>query len=122
MSGIQSETENAVLKIYLTDVRLSEDGLVEKVAADLNSLVQKTENSQVLLSLRDVSFVNSSMIGELVQLNKRCRQESIDFRLCDLNPNLIEVFSLMQLPKIMTIHPDEKSAMNGFETDGTLDQ
>ena len=114
MPNITSETQDDVLKVYLRDIRLSEDGLVESVGAELNTLINSIQSKKMLVNLRDVSFMNSSMIGKLVQLNSRCKNESIEFRLCEVNDNLLEVFTLMQLPKIMQIHPSEQSAFESF--------
>lgn len=110
MPDIHTETQDGVLKVYLRDIRLSDDSLVEAVGAELNTLLNHSDNKKMIVNLRDVNFMNSSMIGKLVQLNKRCRDEAIDLRFCEMNENLIEVFSLMQLPRIMQIHPTEQAA------------
>ncbi len=99
------------MKVYLRDLRLSEDALVESIGAELNTLLNQTDKKKIIVNLRDVSFMNSSMIGKLVQLNNRCKKESIDLRFCELNDNLVEVFNLMQMPRIMNIHATEKSAL-----------
>ena len=114
MADIHSDTQGDVLKVYLRDIRLSEDTLVEAIGAELNTLLNQSENKKMIVNLRDVNFMNSSMIGKLVQLNKRCRDESIDLRFCEMNENLVEIFNLMQLPKIMQIHATEEAAFEAM--------
>lgn len=115
MPDIHTDTQDGVLKVYLRDIRLSEDSLVESVGAELNTLLNRSESKKMIVNLRDVSFMNSSMIGKLVQLNSRCRAESVDLRFCEMNENLVEVFNLMQLPKIMQFHPTEEAAVAAFQ-------
>jgi len=114
VADIQTETQDGVLKVYLRDIRLSDDALVESIGAEMNTLLNQSDHKKMILNLRDVSFMNSSMIGKLVQLNIRCRNESIELRLCEMNDNLVEIFNLMQLPKIMSIHATEQDALQAM--------
>jgi len=115
MVDIQTDTQDEILKIYLRDARLSDDRLVESVGAELNSLMNQSDKKRMIVNLRDVSFMNSSMIGKLVQLNSRCKADKIDLRFCEMNENLTEVFNLMQLQRIMKLHPTEQAASESFD-------
>jgi anti-sigma B factor antagonist len=111
MSDIETDIRDGVIRVYLRDPRLNDDPLVESVGAQLNTLLNDTEHRKLIINMRDVSMMNSSMIGKLIQLNNRCREESIELHLCELNDNLMEVFSLMQLPRILKIHESEAAAV-----------
>ncbi len=78
MADIKTDSQDGVLKVYLHDMRLSEDSLVDSVSDELNTLLNQTDDKKIIVNLRDVSFMNSSMIGKLVQLNSRCKDESVD--------------------------------------------
>ena len=55
------------------------------------------------------------MIGKVIQVNKKCREEKVDLRVSDLNENLMEVFQLMKLDKILKIYPNESEAMEAWK-------
>ncbi|MDG2014042.1 MAG: STAS domain-containing protein [Pirellulaceae bacterium] len=114
MADIQIEKKNDVVMVYLRDLRLSNDLLAETIDSEINTLLNQDQVSKVIVNLRDVNFMNSTMIGKLVQLTKRCREESIDLRFCEIKAPLLEVFQLMSLPRIMQIHPTEESAFEAM--------
>ncbi len=108
-------TNKDVLVVYIPDIRLTEDGRIEGLAAELITLINRTDITKILLSFRNVKFMGSAMIGKVIQVNKKCREEKVDLRLCDLNENLMEVFTLMKLDKILKLYVTEAEGMEGFE-------
>ncbi len=107
-------TNNGVLVVYIPDIRLVEEARIEGLAAELITLINRTDVSKILLSFRNVKFMGSAMIGKIIQVNKKCRQEKVDLRLCDLNDNLREVFELMKLDKVVHLYASEEKALDAF--------
>ena len=114
VSELLNVNEDEILKVYIRDVRLSKDALVEAVGAELIKVIQNTSHQQVLVSFRDVSFMGSSMISKMIQLNKVCQRDGIDLRFCEMNANLMEVFDLMQLHDLLQIHETEQEVLDHF--------
>lgn len=114
MADIQIKKKNDVVLVYLRDLRLSNDILAETIDSEISTLLNQDQVTKVIVNLRDVNFMNSTMIGKLVQLTKRCREESIDLRFCDIKAPLLEVFQLMSLQRIMQMHPTEESALEAM--------
>jgi anti-sigma B factor antagonist len=100
--------------IYIPDVRLTEEARIEGLTGELITLLNQSAAEKVLLSFRNVKFMGSAMIGKIIQLNKKCKEEKIDFRLCEMNDNLMEVFRLMKLDKIITLYKTEQAAVDAF--------
>ena len=59
--------------------------------------------------------MTSSMIGKVILLSKKCKEAKIDLRLCEVSENIMEVFQLMKLTKILDIQKDEDTALKSFE-------
>jgi anti-sigma B factor antagonist len=107
-------TNNGVLVVYIPDVRLTDDSRIEGLGAEIITLINRSDVSRILLNFRNVKFMGSAMIGKIIQVNKKCKEEKVDMRVCDLNDNLLEVFRLMKLDKILQIYPTEEDAIDGF--------
>ena len=114
LADIQIKQHDDVFKVYLRDLKLSTDVLADSIGSEVNTLLNKEQVKKVVVNLRDVNFMNSTMIGKLVQWTKRCREEDIDLRFCEIKAPLLEVFQLMNLPLIMAIHPTEESALEAM--------
>ncbi len=114
MSDLPTKTVEGVLVVHVPDVRLTEETRIESLAGDLITLFNKTEVNHVLLSFRNVKFMGSAMIGKIIQINKKCKEEKVDFRLCEMNDNLMEVFKLMKLDKILTLYKTEAAGIDAM--------
>ena len=114
VADIQIKQQDDVFLVYLRDLKLNSDVLAESIGSEINTLLNQEQVKKVIVNLRDVNFMNSTMIGKLVQWTKRCSEESIDLRFCELKAPLLEVFQLMNLPRIMEIHPTEESALEAM--------
>ena len=53
-----------------------------------------------------------------MHLNKRCKQEQIDLKLCNISPDIMEVFKITRLNRVFDIYDDENSAITAFAKKG----
>jgi anti-sigma B factor antagonist len=70
--------------------------------------------TKVLLNFRDVSYLDSSGIGQLVRSLYTARRNGAELRAVDLNPRAAEVLRLTNLHRIFTDFPDERAALDSF--------
>lgn len=116
--GVMSQSHGNVLVVYFTEHRLLDDVTIEAVAEELNNLLDRTEEGKVLLNFSEVRFMSSAMLGKLVRLQKRCKEEKIVLKLCSISKEIMEVFKLMRLNKLLDIYPNESRALSAFEKRG----
>lgn len=114
MSDLPSKTVEGVLVVYVPDVRLTEEARIEGLTGDLITLINQSDVQKMLLSFRNVKFMGSAMIGKIIQINKKCKEDKVDFRLCEMNDNLMEVFKLMKLDKIINLYKDEQAGIDAM--------
>jgi hypothetical protein len=50
-----------------------------------------------------VAHFTSAMIGKLVLLNKAAKHRGVELKLCDLSPNVLEVFNITRLNRVFHI-------------------
>ena len=121
MSSIWSQSTEeggGVQVIHFNDEKIIEDLKIQQIAKELNESLDKAEKSNVLLNFDRVKFMSSAMIGKLLSIGKRCKNDKIELKLCSITPNIMEVFKIMRLNKIFDIHDDEAKGLRAFEKKG----
>lgn len=118
MSTLQTKEEGDVLVVYFTDVKILDEARIQEIGRDLTALVGKTPSGKMLLNFKAVTFMSSAMIGKIIQLNKKCKGADVDLRLCEISPNVMEVFKLMRLNKVLNIQKTEEKAVGSFDKKG----
>ena len=74
-------------------------------------------NRRVLLNLRDVPYVDSSGIGELVSAFKGVRKAGGELKLLNLTPKVRTLLKITRLDTIIDVKEDEATAIGSFSTD-----
>lgn len=71
---------------------------------------------KVILNLREVDFVDSSGIGEMVRGHMALRKNGGMLKICSLTKPVADLLAATSLNKLFDIHPDEASAVRSFGT------
>jgi anti-sigma B factor antagonist len=69
---------------------------------------------KVLLNLRDVTYLDSSGLGQLVRALVTARKSGAELKAVDLSPRAAEVMKLTNLTAILADFPDEQAAIQSF--------
>lgn len=69
---------------------------------------------QIIVELRDVTFLSSSGLRTLLLLARELRREGGDLVLCALQPQVAEVFHLTGFDQIFQLHHTREEAAAGF--------
>ena len=118
MTTLIQRTHEDILIAYFQDVRIIDETRIGALGKELTELANSPEYKKVVLNIQNVGFMSSAMIGKLVLFGKNCKASGKDLRLCNINPNVQEVFNLMQLGKVFKMDKDEESAIKGFSKKG----
>ncbi len=117
-SSLWSQTNGEVLVVYFSDSKILDDVRIQQIGKDLTDMVAKAEHSKMLLNFQNVGFMSSAMIGKLILLSKKCKTDGVDLKVCNIVPNIMEVFKIMKLNRLFDIHDDEANAIKAFEKKG----
>ena len=58
--------------------------------------------------------MSSAMLGQIMKLAKQAKNDKIDLKLSDITPEIMEVFKLTRLDKILDIQKTEAAALTAF--------
>jgi anti-sigma B factor antagonist len=71
-------------------------------------------STKVVLNLREVNFIDSSGIGELVRSHMAIRKQGGQMKLADLSPMVNDLLTATSLNKVFVVEHDEASAVRSF--------
>ena len=76
-------------------------------------------NQRIILNLRDVQFVDSSGLGELVKAHATVRSKGGQLTLVNLNHRISDLLQMTRLSTVFEIQPDEENAIRRTGIQGT---
>lgn len=118
--AIRSELMGEVRVIIIDEVRLLDGALIDQCYREIISVIEKTEESNVLLHFGRVTFMSSAALGVLVRINKKCKEFQVSLKLCSIAPDIAQVFKITGLDRVFEIYPDPAQAMAAFQKAGQL--
>ncbi len=118
MPSLMSQSNGDVTVVYFTESQIIDEGRIQQISEDLMAIADKAESGKLLLNFNDVRFMSSSVLGRLVKLNKKCKADKIKLKLCNIAPDIMEVFRITKLNKVFEIEKDEAAAISAFNKRG----
>ena len=76
---------------------------------------------KILLNLRDVKYIDSSGMGDVVRSFTSLRRQGGDLKLFGPTPPVLEVLRITNLHKVLEIKDDEASAVQSFSKQTAAD-
>jgi anti-anti-sigma factor len=118
MALIKHEVKGDVRVIVIDVVRLVDETAIEQCKREIVEVLDKTEESNVLLHFGQINFMSSAALGMLIRINKKCKEYNITLKLCSISSDILQVFKITSLDKIFDIHSDAAGAMESFKKAG----
>ncbi len=83
------------------------------LATVIGELVKKGQR-KILLNLKDVKYIDSSGMGDLVRNYTSLQRQGGDLKLLSPSPTVLEALRITHLDKIFDIKEDEDTAVQSF--------
>jgi len=87
---------------------------VEAIGGELAEHFESNPRKRLLINLKGVEHLPSSVIGKLIALQKRAGAVHGELKLCAIEPHVLEILKSMRLDKLFEIHKDEPMALSKF--------
>jgi anti-sigma B factor antagonist len=103
----------------VTLVRFGEHRILNEVAIDLigdelYGVADRPDCCKLLLNFAGVEYLSSLMLGKLVMLKKKIESQGGKLKLCDIGPEIGEVFKTTSLDQVLDIRENEVDALKAF--------
>lgn len=83
-------------------------GLADSLSSDDSTL-------GVILNLSQVHVFQSTMLGVMINFQKRLRERDKSLRLCAVDAHVLRVFELTKMDQIFDIQPTEQAAIQSLQ-------
>ena len=104
--------ENATV-VTFTEEKILEDKDIQSLQDSIMSVIEQTEQIDLILDFCNVQFLSSAVLGLLIRVSKKIYERQGQLGLCNINPKIYEIFKITRLTKIFDIYDDIDSAVEG---------
>jgi anti-sigma B factor antagonist len=103
-----------VTVVHFTDRKILNEQEIQNIGDELFSLVEAEGRRKVLLNFGNVEYLSSAALGKLITLNKKLQASSGRLILCNIDPQIYDVFEITKLDRFFTIQKEEQAAPQAF--------
>jgi len=87
--------------------------ITEPVKEELKSLYNKPD-TRLILNLEGIKFIDSSGFGVFLSILKTANNNHGQFKLCNIETEVMELFRLLQLHNVFEIHNNLDECISSF--------
>ena len=111
---LEVEDIGDVSVVSFTDKKILDEQNIQVIGEQLFSLVDELGRKKLLLNFGNVEYLSSAALGKLITLNKKLQAAGGRLILCNIDPQIYEVFEITKLNKLFNIHKEEQAALQAF--------
>mgnify|MGYP001086322945 CR=1 FL=1 len=114
MSIIKSEKKGDVIVVRFDEGIQKFDALItEDGKKEINAFFDKP-NTKLALSLDGIRYIDSTGFGVFLSVMKTANNNYGFFKICDIAPELMELFRLLQLHNVFDLYDDLDGCLKNF--------
>ncbi len=87
--------------------------IAEPVKEQLKEYYQKPQ-TKLILNLEDIDFIDSTGFGVFLSIMKTSNNNFGFFKICNINPEVMELFKLLKLHNVFEIYNTLDDCINSF--------
>jgi anti-anti-sigma factor len=111
---LQVEQIEQTTVVRITRRTILDAAAIRAVGERLLHLAGEEGRRTILVNFRGVESLTSAMIGELALLHRVLNESGGQLAFCGVEPFLMQVFKVVQIPERIAIHADEETALQAL--------
>jgi anti-sigma B factor antagonist len=111
---LEVEDIGDITVVNFIDKKILDEQNIQIIGDQLFRLVEELGRQKLLLNFGNVEYLSSAALGKLITLHKKVNAAGGKLILCNIDPQIREVFEITKLNKIFTIHKEEQTALQAF--------
>jgi len=84
---------------------------VQQLGRELDDLLENEYANKMVINFSKVKFLSSAVLGKLISLNKKIAGMKGRIAFCGINSDIMQVFKITRLDKLIPITDDEEDAV-----------
>ena len=113
-SSLLIQSYAGVTVASFTESSMLDSRAIEAVGKELFHLPDKLHKQKLIVDLSEVKFLASQAIGVLLDLHRRVQAIKGTLLLCGVREDIMKVFKITNLHKLLKFFPDESAALKSF--------
>ncbi len=110
---LETKKINDILVVRLKDTQRLNAMITEPVKVSLLDFFNKP-NTNLVFDLQGITFIDSSGFGVFLSCMKAANNNYGQFKICNVNSDVMELFKLLQLHHIFEIYDELDSCLKSF--------
>lgn len=111
---LEVEQIGDVTVVNFVDRKILDEQNIQIIGDQLFGLVDNDGLRKLLLNFGNVDYLSSAALGKLITLNKKLQAAGGRLVLCNIDPQILEVFEITKLDKFFNIQKEEQAALQAF--------
>ena len=111
---LEVEDIGDITVVNFVDKKILDEQNIQIIGEQLFSLVDELGRRKLLLNFSNVEYLSSAALGKFITLNKKVNAAGGRLILCNIDPQIYEVFEITKLNKLFTIVKDEQTGLQSF--------
>ncbi|MFO1019575.1 MAG: STAS domain-containing protein [Planctomycetales bacterium] len=111
---IDIEEIDDVTVARFVDKKILDEANIQIIGNQLFGMVDADGRKKIVLDFTNVEYLSSAALGKLITLDKKVKAAKGKLRLCNIRPDIYEVFAITRLNKLFDIRDSQEQALNGI--------
>ena len=111
---LELEDIGDVTVVNFVDRKILDEQNIQIIGEQLFGLVDEEGRRKLLLNFGNVEYLSSAALGKFITLNKKVNAAGGRLILCNIDPQIYEVFEITKLDKFFKIEKEEQTALQAF--------
>jgi anti-sigma B factor antagonist len=112
---IQTKDVTGVTVVTFLDRKILDAANIQELGDELYSLVEQDGHKKLVLDFGNVDFLSSAALNKLIVLDKKSKAKAGAVKLCNLKPEIQEVFVITRLNQLFDIRDTVDVALKAFQ-------
>jgi len=108
------EEINGVTVATFLDKKILDEQNIQIIGNQLFGLVDTDGRRKIVLDFSNVEYLSSAALGKLIKLDQKVKDVKGKLRLCNIKPDILEVFVITRLNKLFDIQENQDKALDGI--------
>ena len=111
---LELEQVETVAVVKFRDKKVMDPSRIEQMGKELLGLLEGDANERLLINFDNVSFFSSAAINKLIVLEKQVKAKGGRLRLCNLRPEVRDLFQYTSLDKMFQIDQEQVESIEAL--------
>lgn len=112
---IDIEDIDDITVVRFKDKKILDETNIQLIGNQLFGLVDEDGRKKIVLDFANVDYLSSAALGKLISMHKKVSGAKGQLRLCNIQKDILEVFTITKLDKVLKIVPNLEKAVAALE-------